>query len=227
MQSRWCTLLSCSGIIGEMILSLARITRMTHLSFCMLPHRMQLVRNCQESRICINLQQIIKSLLKCNEETNVIVDKDCYLQTTYDLFIQSSYIKDKINYQWISNQAYDLVRLVQTRLIVAGRWDANLILVYYCNLLFLFCAYSQALFQFVTYVAFFLFSFLILFLFLAQFISRVQLFLIIPLPAVFFSLLNLQSAVSSCALGVFMLLLINWHNWSFSVITVEGFPSIF
>lgn len=146
MQSRWCTLLSCSGIIGEMILSLARITRMTHLSFCMLPHRMQLVRNCQESRICINLQQIIKSLLKCNEETNVIVDKDCYLQTTYDLFIQSSYIKDKINYQWISNQAYDLVRLVQTRLIVAGRWDANLILVYYCNLLFLFCAYSQALF---------------------------------------------------------------------------------
>lgn len=143
MQSRWCTLLSCSGIIGEMILSLARITRMTHLSFCMLPHRMQLVRNCQESRICINLQQIIKSLLKCNEETNVIVDKDCYLQTTYDLFIQSSYIKDKINYQWISNQAYDLV---QTRLIVAGRWDANLILVYYCNLLFLFCAYSQALF---------------------------------------------------------------------------------
>lgn len=146
MQSRWCTLLSCSGIIGEMILSLARITRMTHLSFCMLPHRMQLVRNCQESRICINLQQIIKSLLKCNEETNVIVDKDCYLQTTYDLFIQSSYIKDKINYQWISNQAYDLVRLVQTRLIVAGRWDANLILVYYCNLLFLFCAHSQALF---------------------------------------------------------------------------------
>lgn len=146
MQSRWCTLLSCSGIIGEMILSLARITRMTHLSFCMLPHRMQLVRNCQESRICINLQQIIKSLLKCNEETNVIVDKDCYLQTTYDLFIQSSYIKDKINYQWISNQAYDLVRLVQTRLIVAGRWDANLILVYYCNLLFLFCAYSQALY---------------------------------------------------------------------------------
>lgn len=146
MQSRWCTLLSCSGIIGEMILSLARITRMTHLSFCMLPHRMQLVRNCQESRICINLQQIIKSLLKCNEETNVIVDKDCYLQTTYDLFIQSSYIKDKINYQWISNQAYDLVRLVQTRLIVAGRWDANLILVYYCNLLFLFSAYSQALF---------------------------------------------------------------------------------
>lgn len=146
MQSRWCTLLSCSGIIGEMILSLARITRMTHLSFCMLPHRMQLVRNCQEIRICINLQQIIKSLLKCNEETNVIVDKDCYLQTTYDLFIQSSYIKDKINYQWIWNQAYDLVRLVQTRLIVAGGWDANLILVYYCNLLFLFCAYSQALF---------------------------------------------------------------------------------
>lgn len=148
MQSRWCTLLSCFGIIGEMILSLARITRMTHLSFCMLPHRMQLVRNCQEIRICINLQQIIKSLLKCNEETNVIVDKDCYLQTTYDLFIQSSYIKDKINYQWIWNQAYDLVRLVQTRLIVAGGWDANLILVYYCNLLFLFSAYSQALFQF-------------------------------------------------------------------------------
>lgn len=154
----------------------------------------------------MNLQQIIKSLLKCNEETNVIVDKDCYLQTTYDLFIQSSYIKDKKNYQWISNQAYDLVRLVQTRLIVAGRWDVNLILVYYCNLSFLFCSCPLCLclsaicglilrpsssflpdlsWRFVTYVAFFLYGFLILFLFLAQFISRVQLFLIIPLPAVF------------------------------------------
>lgn len=187
MQSRWCTLLSCFGIIGEMILSLARITRMTHLSFCMLPHRMQLVRNCQEIRICINLQQIIKSLLKCNEETNVIVDKDCYLQTTYDLFIQSSYIKDKINYQWIWNQAYDLVRLLPGD----GMQILSLFtIVIFCSCFPLILRPSSSFlpdlsWRFVTYVAFFLFSFLILFLFLAQFISRVQLFLIIPLPAVF------------------------------------------
>lgn len=130
----------------------------------------------------MNPQQIIKSLLKCNEETKVIVNKYCYLQSTYDLFIQHFSVKNKLSV----NSESLFVKLVQTRLIGGRRWNVNLIPVffYYCNLYFFFCSCPPPPPVSQWYMTFCTFNFAVLFPFPPQLMSRVHLFLCIPLPDV-------------------------------------------